>query len=29
MITGKDFEAQPGDVTERIEANLKENGYFH
>ncbi len=28
MITGKEFEAETGDVSERIESNLKEKGYL-
>lgn len=28
MITGKDFEAEPGDVTKRIEENLRKKGFM-
>ena len=28
MVTGKDFNAEPGDVKERIENNLKKKGYL-
>lgn len=28
MITGNEFKAEPGDVSERIEKNLKEKGYL-
>ena len=28
MITGYEFKAEPGDVKERIERNLKDKGYM-
>ncbi len=28
MITGQEFKAEPGDVKQRIENNLKEKGYM-
>jgi hypothetical protein len=28
MITGQTFDAEPGDVRERIEKNLKEKSYM-